>query len=61
MAAHNSKAAETEPLYVAEAPAPCSRTRLTSFDTPDEDCPTEALVTVVLRDFVAGFVDVLTA
>ncbi len=41
MAAHSAEAAESEPPYVAEAPTPRSRTRLTSFDRPDEYRPTD--------------------
>src|SRR5487761_107740 len=41
MAAHSAEAAGSEPPYVAEPPAPRSRTRLTSFDKLDEYCPTD--------------------
>ena len=40
---HNDETAVNDPPYVAEAPAPRSRTRLTSFETPDEYRPTDGL------------------
>ena len=36
IAAHSADAAATDPPYVAAAPAPRSRTRLTNLATPDE-------------------------
>ena len=42
MAAHSAAAAATEPAYVADAPTPRSRTRLTNRDTLDERAEDEA-------------------
>src|SRR5580693_6171364 len=42
----SEEAAAADPAYVAEAPTPTSRTRLTNFDSPDEYRPTDACGTI---------------